>query len=624
MDRNTLIGSALIFLLFIAYSFYNIEQAKKAEKTKPKTTQNSSSDFKAEPPTEPSYLQEKTNTNSVETIDSYNDSSNTTFAQTIENLGSFAHAFNQQERELKLENQDFKITFSTKGGSIKKIELKNFQTFDHHPLILFDSSDVKFNYQFFTQNNRDINTESLVFELGEVNTDKENNKIIDFYLRANESQYFHQQYILPEKGFDLQYNITLVGFDQIIPKNSTYLSFQWQGKIKKLEQDKAFEDRYTQLFYRYMDDENSSLSESKNDKASLTTPVSWISFKQQFFNATLMHKDGFHSATVISETLSNPNYLKSFSASTILQFNHQQTEQHQMHFYFGPNHYQTLKSFHLDLESIIPLGTGIMSWVAVFNKYFIIPIFNFLEKFISSYGIIILILTLIVKTILFPLTYKSYKSAAMMKVLKPELDALKEKYADDQQKFGSEQWKLYQQAGVNPLGGCLPMLLQMPILIAMYYFFPASIELRQEAFLWASDLSTYDNIFNLPFTIPFYGDHVSLFTLLMTASSILYAMSNNQMMGTSPGMEAMKYMPYIFPIMLMGMFNSFPAALTYYYFLQNIISYGQQWAIKKFFINEEKMLSQIQENKKKPIKKSSFQSKLEEMTKQKEQNKKRK
>jgi YidC/Oxa1 family membrane protein insertase len=212
-----------------------------------------------------------------------------------------------------------------------------------------------------------------------------------------------------------------------------------------------------------------------------------------------------------------------------------------------------------------------------------------------------------------------------MKALKPEIDALKEKYADDQQKFGTEQWKLYQQAGVNPLGGCLPMLLQMPILIAMYYFFPASIELRQEAFLWAHDLSTYDSIFNLPFNIPFYGDHVSLFTLLMTITSILYAVTNNQMMGSaSPGMEAMKYMPYIFPIMLMGIFNSFPAALTYYYFLQNIISYGQQWAIKKFFIDEASLHRQIQENKKKPVKKSTFQQKLEDIAKQQQQAKKKK
>ncbi len=270
----------------------------------------------------------------------------------------------------------------------------------------------------------------------------------------------------------------------------------------------------------------------------------------------------------------------------------------------GPNHYQTLKKMDIELEDVINLGSGIMAWVAIFNKYLIIPIFNFLEVFVGNYGLIILILTLIIKVILFPLTYKSYVSQAKMKLLKPELDELKEKYKDDQQGFAQAQMKLWGKAGVNPLGGCLPMLLQMPILVAMYYFFPSSIELRQEKFLWADDLSTYDSILNLPFNIPFYGDHVSLFTLLMTVTSIIYAVSNARLTGQQDG--PMKYMPYIFPIMLLGIFNSFPAALTYYYFLQNVISYGQQWIIKQFFVDEKALHKQMQEKKTKPTNPNSF------------------
>lgn len=619
MDRNTVVGFVLIGLILIGYSYYNFEQAKEAEIKKAKLKKEQAANAPATAPNA-AYVGDGDSTKTIETV-ATNDS--LAKLQLAENLGEFASALEGKETLQTIENKDLKITFSNKGGYIKSVELKNYKTHDSKPLVLFNDEQNVVNYQFFINNNRDINTKDLFFSSSEVKKGSDGKQIVSYKLNAGDG-YFEQTYTIPEKGFAIDYNVNLAGLQNVIPKNSTYINMFWKRVIQKVEQSKDFENRYTQLFYRYTSEEDDNLSETENAEASLATPVQWVSCKQQFFNTTIINKDGFYNGTVRSTIEPKAELVKSFETSLILAYNHQKNQNYNMQFYFGPNHYQTLKSFNLGLEAIIPLGTGIMSWVSVFNKYFIIPIFNFLEGFISSYGIIILILTLIIKTILFPLTYKSYKSAALMKALKPEIDALKEKYADDQQKFGTEQWKLYQQAGVNPLGGCLPMLLQMPILIAMYYFFPASIELRQESFLWAHDLSTYDTIFNLPFTIPFYGDHVSLFTLLMTVTSILYAVTNNQMMGSaSPGMEAMKYMPYIFPIMLMGMFNSFPAALTYYYFLQNIISYGQQWAIKKFFINEDALHQQIQDNKKKPVKKSSFQQKLEEMAKQ-QQNKKKK
>ena len=293
-----------------------------------------------------------------------------------------------------------------------------------------------------------------------------------------------------------------------------------------------------------------------------------------------------------------------------------------MQFYFAPNNYQSLKRLgNYDLEKIIPLGVGIFGAISSpINKFFIIPLFNFLNRFFTNYGLIILIMTFLLRIILFPLSYRSFVSAAKMRVLKPEIDELKERYKDDQQKFGQEQLKLFRSAGVNPLGGCIPALLQFPILAAMYTFFPLSIELRQESFLWAKDLSTYDSIYNFGFSIPFYGNHISLFTIIMTVTSILFAIYNNQLSGVT---GQMKYMAYIFPVMLLGIFNNLPAALTYYYSLTNIIAFGQQFIIKNYIIDEGAIHRRIQENKKKPVKKSRFQERLEEMTKAQQQQKKK-
>jgi YidC/Oxa1 family membrane protein insertase len=606
----------LIGLILIAYSYYNFEQAKKLKSKKKSTPEQQ---LQTNRLTQDSLAISASETAASDSIQANTTTAaNDTNSQTLlkSEFGTFANFMQGEEQLLKLENEDVVITFTNKGGNIASINLKHYKTFDKKPLILFENNENFQSYTFYLKNNRDVRTHQLFFETKEL-TDEQGNSIIEFTLPAGEGKFFRQTYTLAPKGYTLDYKVDISGFHDVISSSSRQIHFEWKRPVRKVEQNKDFENRYTQLHFSYTDKEDETLSESQNEEKAPSTKVRWIAYKQQFFNTTLINKEGFDDVKLKSTIESSKEYIKTFETSAYLPFNHQQLQQYNMQWYLGPNRYLTLKSFDIGLEALIPLGTGIMSWVSIFNKWLIIPIFNFLEKFTSNYGLIILILTLFIKLLLFPLTYKSYKSAALMKVLKPELDALREKYADDQQKLGAEQWKLYQQAGVNPLGGCLPMLLQMPILIAMYYFFPASIELRQESFLWANDLSTYDSILDLPFNIPFYGDHVSLFTLLMTVTSILYAITNNQMMGaTQPGMEMMKYMPYIFPILLMGIFNSFPAALTYYYFLQNIISYGQQWAIKKWFIDEDALHRQIQENKKKPVKKSMFQQRLEEMAKQ--------
>ena len=335
----------------------------------------------------------------------------------------------------------------------------------------------------------------------------------------------------------------------------------------------------------------------------------------------MISKNGFDKPTVLkSEKNENSDYIKDLSAKFELPFSHSRNETINFQFFFGPNHYKTLLSYGKGFEELVPLGWGIFGWV---NKYVIIEIFDFLSNYIKSYGIIILLLTLIIKLALSPFTYKAYLSQAKMKVLKPEIDKLSEKHkSKDPMKVQQETMGLYRKAGVNPMGGCLPMLFQFPILIAMFRFFPASIELRQESFLWADDLSSYDSIYNLGFEIPFYGDHVSLFTLLMTISTLLYTRMNSQM--ATGQMAQMKWMMYLMPVMFLGFFNNYAAGLSYYYFLANMFTFSQMYFMKKL-VNEDAILAQLEANKKKPKKKSKFQKKLEDMQrKQEEQMRKRK
>jgi YidC/Oxa1 family membrane protein insertase len=325
----------------------------------------------------------------------------------------------------------------------------------------------------------------------------------------------------------------------------------------------------------------------------------------------LIADDAFESPTQVhAQTGVKPDEIMQMAAELTVPYSHKNDEQFGMKFYFGPNHYQTLKKMNLGLEKQIQLGWSIFSWV---NRFLVIPIFNFLDSLNINYGIIILILTIIVRILLLPLTYTSFLSQAKMRVLKPEIDELNAKYADEPVKKQQEQMAFYRRAGVNPLGGCIPGLLQLPILIAMFNFFPSSIELRQEHFLWAKDLSTYDSILDLPFNIPFYGSHVSLFTLLMTASTLLFTKLNAQM--TSAANPQMKWMMYLMPIFFLGIFNSYSAGLSYYYFLSNMFGLGQQYLFL-YFVDEEKIHRKLQENKKRPQTKSNFQKRLEKMAKE--------
>ncbi|TVR78873.1 MAG: membrane protein insertase YidC [Chitinophagaceae bacterium] len=623
MDKNTLIAVLLIGLLLIFYFNYNQKQAERARDTQAERIQESMpTDTLLSDDEQPltgnggritegsQRLIEDTSEISVDDV---------ILEDLIRSYGPFYRAVEGEEEIITLESDLLKIELSTKGAQIHKVELKKYKDYLGNPLVLFEGTDEnKIDFQFFLPNNRDINTSNLYFEPSSSGFKVTGNdtKVFSMILSAGEGRYLEKKFTISGNDYKIGYDILLSGFDEIIPRNNAYLSMQWDRKIKRLEKHIETESRYTTVFYRFTNEDVEYLGTGRRSEAAFSSSVEWLSFKQQFFNSTLIFKDGFYRGNTSSEQMEG-DYLRSMSGSLILNFDQTPDVAYNMQFYFGPNHYQTLRSYDLGLENLVDIGKGFFVWVKFINRVSIIPIFNWLNNYFSNYGMIIFLLTLIIKLVLFPLTYKSYLSMAKMKVLKPELDELREKFKDDQQKFGAEQLKLFQKAGVNPLGGCLPMLLQMPILIAMYYFFPASIELRQEGFLWADDLSTYDSIMTLPFTIPFYGSHVSLFTLLMTASSILFAVTNAQMTGSAQG--PMKYMPYIFPVFLLFIFNSFPAALTFYYFLTNLISFGQQMVIKHFFINEDKIHKQIQDNKRKPVKKSAFQKKLEDIAKQQKQ-----
>ncbi|MFU8844512.1 MAG: membrane protein insertase YidC, partial [Bacteroidales bacterium] len=373
------------------------------------------------------------------------------------------------------------------------------------------------------------------------------------------------------------------------------------------------------VYYKFHEDDVDYLSETKNDSEDLVNRLKWVSFKHRFFSSTLIAKDYFSNAKVkaFEKEGGNDRYLRSMETDIGLPFNLSSHEKIALAFYFGPNKFKTLRQYKLDLERQIPLGWSffLMAWI---NRYAVLPVFNFLENFGWNYGIIILVLTILLKIVLFPIAYKSYLSSAKMRVLKPEMEELAKKFPkkEDAMKKQQATMDLYRQAGVNPMAGCVPMLLQFPILIAMFRFFPSAFELRQQSFLWADDLSSYDSILDLPFTIPFYGDHVSLFTLLMTVSTILYTKVSQDMMGsTQQQMPGMKTMMYIMPVMFLGLFNNYASGLSYYYFLANVITFGQIYLIRKT-IDESKIRKQIEINKKKPKKKSKWQERLEAAAKQ--------
>ena len=543
--------------------------------------------------------------------------------------GAFAAASDGEEQCWTLENKLQKITISNKGGYIKQVELKDYKTYDSLPLINFDPETAVFNLSFFS-NNRIINTSQLYFkpylngqpyqggDLAVADGDS-----LVFALRAyvegadgqiDNNGYLEFCYKLFDNNYMLDFDLRTVGLKDVIANNINYMDLQWQVDLLKHEKDV---DRFinTTVYYKPMgDDDVDRLNDRKHKEETVNSSVNWVSFKERFFCNVLVAKNGFSSAKigVNEDHKGNPKYFKTMMSDLEVPYDFKaDVNEFPMSFYFGPNHFKTLRKYGLKLQRQIDVGNFfLIRWI----NYGVIYVFDWLGSYGWNYGIVILILTILIKILLFPIAFKSYKSTAISRILKPEMEAINAKYPKEEDALKKQQavMNLQKQAGASPASGCIPMLLQFPILIAVFRFFPSSIELRQQSFLWADDLSTYDSILDLPFNIPFYGDHVSLFCLLMTITTFIYTYVNNKQMDATanPQMKGMKIMMYLMPIMFLGIFNSYSAGLSYYYMLANIITFLQMFLFRKM-IDEDKVRAKIEENKRKPAKKSRFMQRLE-------------
>lgn len=514
-----------------------------------------------------------------------------------------------------LENNVMKVTFNTKGAQPAIVELKKYKKFDSTKVLLQSGDFNKISYSINSGVNSTAQTENINFIALPVVTNADKSQTISFRTAdSTGGKEIVHQYSIRDNDYMMDFNIITKG-DNLFTGN--VINLLWQTEASQIEKDHAYE--LTQSQIGFVEEGSFDFEHAaKDDSKSFSKPVNFIGAKQQFFIAALIAKDKFESGTVAWKipTDSNSFVFRSVAnlKATVKAGNTSNTA---LQFYYGPSDYNILKKYNNQMENMVPYGSGIFSFVKYINRYFLLPVFDFLQKNIASMGIVILLLTLLIRLITSPILYKSYLSGAKMKVLKPEVDALKAKFTDkagqlDQQAFSMEQMKLWKTAGVSPLGGCLPALLQIPIFMSLYYFFQSNIDLRGKSFLWANDLAAYDSILKLPFSIPFYGDHVSLFTLTAVVTSMLisiYSMSNMQD-NSNP---VMKYMPYIFPVLLLGVFNNLPAALTWYYTISNTITLILQIIIQKYVINHEKILVQINENRKKPVKKSKIAEKVEAM-----------
>lgn len=609
MDKKTLIGLIVIGAILFGFTWYNasIQQKYAQEQQALTATQETESTDTIVP--------EVRQPDTLQAAD-----------QLERHIGSsLFQATTGTEKKIEVENDLMKVIFSNKGGKVASVVLKDYLTYQGTPLVLFPDSASVFDMSFFIKqqfNNVQINTGDYYFVADSSFTPTfaadETSKNLTFRLDVDSAAHVDFVYTIYKDNYMIDFDVQFVGMENLLAQNQTDLEFTWQNVGMQNEKGFENENNYTTIAYKYPSDESvEQLRTSTEDKSeTINSKVKWVAFKQQFFSSIFVAKDDFQNGTLGYSTFQpGEGKIKTFRAKVSVPFTPQLSE-YNFNFYFGPNKFSVLKKYDdLHFERLIPLGGWIIGWI---NRWLVIPTFDTLGAHIANYGIIILILTLIVKILISPLTYKSYLSSAKMRLLKPEVDKLNEKYPKPEDALKKQQamMALYKSAGVNPMGGCLPLLIQLPILYAMFRFFPASIELRGEHFLWADDLSSYDSILTLPFNIPFYGNHVSLFALLMAASMFIYSRINyNQTAGSAPQMAGMKFMMlYLMPIMMLFFFNNFASGLNYYYLLSNIITIGQTYGFR-YIVNEDKLHQRMKENAKKPQKKSKWQQRYEEMVK---------
>ncbi len=507
-----------------------------------------------------------------------------------------------------LENDLLRIIFSTQGGKIESVELKGQHTYEGQPVVLFKGESNRFGLDL-NINGKIVRTNDLYFTAS-----KEGNTLT---MKADygPDQFVEYVYQLPANGNNVTFNIRLNGLNQVIQGNQ--LNLNWEASLLSQEKSITKEREHSAPYYKYVAEDPDHLSVGGNDKEELTKgAIEWFSFKQHFFSAVLIPEKPFTKGDLEVQTSTEAGMVKWYAANMALAYQPLVTQQYGFTFYFGTNKFNTLQKQGHQIEKQVDMGYWPLKYI---NRWIVLPVFNLLESFNWGYGLIILVLTILLKVAMSPLTYKSYVSLAKMRILKPEMDEIKAKVGEDNPTLLQQEYlKLYKQVGVNPLGGCLPMLLQLPFVMAFFFFFPNLFELRGESFLWMKDLSTYDDFIKLGFNIPFIGDHISLMCLLMTISTLIYTYFNNQTSGVS---GQMKYIGYIMPIIFFGVLNSFPSGLNYYYFLANMLTFGQQFLIRKM-VSDEKIHAILQDNKAKPAsekKKSKFQSRMEDYMRAQEQ-----
>jgi len=601
MDRNTFTGLFLIMVILAGSVFF----------MKP-----SEEEIKKEQQLQDSIAQRKT-PDQKKSTDSLFAAQQGLEASTIDSTqmtGPFGGAKVGAEELIVLENEFIKASISTKGGRVKSVEVKGEKDYKGNPLVLFNGNKNKFGLQFSTAG-INVNTNDLYFlpqSKGSINVSKTDSASLTLRLNYAENKYIDYIYSLKGESYQLGFTVITKGMQDVVAPAESKLVLNWEAELPQKEKDMKDERNRSTAYFRLSDGDVDELSTTKDDSKEIGK-TDWISFKQHYFSNVLIAKNGFNNGSLKVTTLSSDEIVKSFVANMDLSFNRQDVNSYPMAFYFGPNKYSILKDQGLDLEKQINMGWGPMKWI---NRFITLPVFNLLEGFSWNYGLIILVLTILLKLVLSPLTYKSYVSMAKMRVLKPEMDEIKAKVGEDNQTLLQQEYlKLYKQAGVNPMGGCIPMVLQMPFMIAFFFFFPNLFELRGESFLWMKDLSTYDSIINFPMIPVININHISLMCILMTCATLISTWYNNMVSGAT---GQMKYIGYFMPLIFFFVLNSYPAGLNYYYFLSTCFTFVIQFFIRQS-INDEKIHGMIQANKKKPEtskKKSSFQKRMEDYMRQ--------
>ncbi len=616
MDKKSIIGLILIFLVMMGYAYWTSPSLEERQAAQEEAARKAAEQTAAELPAE-----------TTEAVSGPTVPAETEAAAPSDPDHPFSLAMAGETADYTIENDVFKVSFRNLGGRIAGVELKDYKTYDHQTLTLFEADQSDFYLSFFA-NNRHIRTDRLYFQCllpatRQVSGDDSTQVRMRLYAQTpdqsiDSARYLEWVYTVYGNAYNIGLRLNIIGMQNLIAANSAFIDLVWQQRLHQFEKALNMEQMNTALFYKPLNDHAEQLKQNRDQTKDLTTPLRWIAFKQQFFTVCLTAGTEFSSARVQQKAYrENPEgYLKDMQAEIGLQYDHESAEHLDLSLFAGPNKYKILREYGTDMERLIPLGWGffLLQWV---NRFAVIPVFDFLESKGLNYGLIILILTILLKIVLSPVTYKSYLSSAKMRVIQPEVEIINKRYPKQEQAMDKQRavMALYKKAGVSPMAGCIPMLFQFPILIAMFRFFPASIELRQQPFLWADDLSSYDSVLNLPFNIPFYGDHVSLFALLMAITNLLYTRMTMKQNASSNSMPGMKFMMYAMPIMFLGLLNSYSSALNYYYCISTLFTFLQMWMIRRF-IDDKKVLAQLQENKKKPVKKSKFQERLEKMAKQ--------